>query len=695
MKSIRTTVILLGVLALATPNSASCQDAPPITRRDNINESIHGVEIADPYRWLEDQNSPETRAWIGAQNRHTDSYLGGPERRARIAKRLEELIRIERISAPIARKERYFYTKQRPTDEHAILYVKDGIHGKERVFFDPIPLSPDHTMSAGFREVSRDGNLVAFWIRKGGEDESEIRIMDVRTMKELPDRLPRGNYRSFSFKRDGSGFYYVLFKSLIGSTLYYHSIGTPVAEDRRRAGPAAPERGLGVSVTPSGKYLILSVSRGSVTNEFFIYDLMGEGSPNNKIGEGLASRFDVTEAGERMAILTNWKAPNRRILLMSPTQEDPSQWKEIVPEGADAISGCSAVGGKLFVHYLHNVSSQVKIFDLNGKSLGELSLTGPGSAGPPSGFWDEDQAFYSFRSFTTPSSTYRYDVATRRSTLWSQPKVPARLNQFETKQVWYESKDGTKIPMYLVQKKGLKWDGERPVLLTAYGGFNNSMTPSFSTRAILWAEQGGVFAQPNLRGGGEFGESWHRAGMLGKKQNVFDDFFAAAEWLIAKKVTRPEKLGIEGGSNGGLLMGAAITQRPELFGAVVCSVPLLDMVRYHKFLQGPQWTPEYGSADDPEHFKFLHAYSPYHQVKPGLKYPPTLFVTGDSDTRVAPLHARKMTALLQSVVDPNIPILLHYETELGHSGGAPVSKQVEEQALVLGFLMRRLGVRMD
>jgi prolyl oligopeptidase len=406
----------------------------------------------------------------------------------------------------------------------------------------------------------------------------------------------------------------------------------------------------------------------------------------------IPAHFTGEIAGDTMFLKTNWEAPNYRVLavdLRSPARE---RWKEIVPTGDAVIRGVSAAGGRLFVNYLENVVSSVRVFDPAGKSLGAIEFPTLGSVSGMSGQWAKNEAFFTFASFHVPTTIYRYDVAAGTQTVWWRSSAPIRSDRFEVKQVWYPSKDGTKVPMFLVHQKGIRLDGSRPTLLTGYGGFSLASTPSFSARAALWVESGGVFALPNLRGGGEFGETWHRAGMLANKQNVFDDFIAAAEWLIAGKYTRAEKLCITGGSNGGLLVGAALTQRPELFGAVVCSVPLLDMLRYQRFLVARFWVPEYGSADDPEQFRFLHAYSPYHRVKAGGNYPPVLFITGDSDTRVDPMHARKMCALLQASTGSGRPVMLSYDTKAGHSGGKPISVQIDDLAKELVFLSWQLGV---
>ena len=425
--------------------------------------------------------------------------------------------------------------------------------------------------------------------------------------------------------------------------------------------------------------------------ELYYKDVENDG-PVETIVNDIDARFFPNIAGDHMLIQTNWEAPRERIFLAPLADPMPENWKEIIPEREAVIQGVSPVGGKLFINYLEDVKSRVEIFDLEGKSLGEISFPAIGSVSGMAGRWEDDEAFFAFSSFHIPTTIYRYQVSTGEKTVWNQLDVPIDADDIEVGQVWYTTKDGTRIPMFLVHRKGVEPDGQNPVLLTGYGGFNVSRAPGFSSTAVYGVEQGMIYALPNLRGGGEFGEEWHRAGMFENKQNVFDDFIAAAEWLIDNGYTNPSKLAIYGGSNGGLLVGAAMTQRPDLFQAVVCTYPLLDMVRYHKFLVARFWVSEYGSADEPEQFEYIYKYSPYHNVKPGTDYPATLFITGDSDTRVAPLHARKMAALVQEATGSERPVLLKYDTKSGHSGGTPVSRQIEDSADTFGFLMWQLGM---
>jgi prolyl oligopeptidase len=687
-------LLLILCVALGASQSATADEAPrpPQTRQDNVTETVHGVTITDPYRWLENQESKETRDWIAAQNTYSDSLLDKLTFRKKIEERLTKLRRIDRVTTPTARGGRYFYTKRRTEDEQFILYARDGLKGKERVLFDPHPLSKEHTTSAYFSAYSQDGSLVAISIQEGGDDQAEIRFFDAETGKELSDRMPKAFYEGLSFTRDKKGFYYSRLTPLVGRRVFYHTLGTEMTKDVEIFGKdTKAEDMVGAGVSENGRWLVLTVWHGWAQNDLYVKDLANDG-PIRPLVTGVKAVVYGGFVGDRFIAQTDWKAPNRRIVEIDLNDPSPEKWRTVVPEATDPIEGSSAVGGKLFVQYLHNVTSQIKIFALDGKSEGELTLPGTGSASVPSGQWESEEAFYTFEAFTTPDAIYRYDVKTGKSVVWAKPKIPVKSDAFETKQVWTTSKDGTKVPMFLVQKKGLKWDGARPTVIYAYGGFNSSMTPYFSAMATIWAEQGGVFAVANLRGGGEFGEAWHRAGMLDKKQNVFDDLYGCAEWLINNKVTSSAKLAVSGGSNGGLLVGTALTQRPELFRAILCGVPLLDMLRYHKFLQGPQWVPEYGSSEDAEQFKTLYAYSPYHHVKSGTEYPSVMFSTGDLDTRVAPLHARKMTALLQQATASKHPILLHYETSAGHSGGEPLSKQIKDTAREIGFLFWQLGV---
>jgi prolyl oligopeptidase len=673
---------------------ALAQTKAPETPVEKVKEVLHGVELVDPYRWLEDQNSPRTRAWIAAQNEYTQSVLKLFPDRASLSKRLEALLKVDTQSSPIKRGGRYFFSRRLVNQDQAVLYVRDGLEGKDEVLVDPSGLSPDHTVSVALMDVSPDGKLVAYGIRQGGEDEVQVHFLNVDTKKDLKDSLPKARFFGISIKPDNSGFYFTRFGKE-GPRVFYHQMGAEAAADRKLFGDGyGPEKIINSGLSEGGRYLLITVLYGSAAAKTEVYfQDVASGGPITPLVNDIEARFRAQIAGDTAFIETNWQAPNGRMLSVDLKQPAKQNWKEIVPTGKSALTGFSLVGGALALDYLENVVSRVKLFDAAGKHLRDLELPGLGATAGLSGRWSDKEAFFTFTSFVTPPTIYRYDVQQGAASVWYKPNIPIDAGAIVVDQVMYPSKDQTKIPMFLVHRKDIKLDGSNPTLLTGYGGFNLSRTPAFSAVATLWVEKGGVFALANLRGGGEFGEDWHRAGMLAKKQNVFDDFIAAAEYLIQKKYTSPNRLAIQGGSNGGLLVGAALTQRPELFQAVICAVPLLDMVRYHKFLVARFWVPEYGSADDPKQFPFIYAYSPYHRVKPGTHYPAVLFVSGDSDTRVDPLHARKMCALLQASTASDRPILLHYDTKGGHSGGKPVPKQIEDAVDELSFLYGQLGVK--
>jgi prolyl oligopeptidase len=670
---------------------------PPVTRVDDVKETIHGVVVSDPYRWLEDQNSAETRAWIDAENACTQAVLTTLPGREAIAKRLGELIKVDTIGLPAERGGRYFYAKRLAGQDLYVLYMRRGAAGAEEVLVDPAGMSADHTTSVNFEGISDDGKIVAYGVRKGGEDEVAIHFVDTDTRKDLPDVLPRARYGAVSFNREKTGFYYSELTA-DGPRVFYHAYergdGADSGKDKTIFGNGfGQDKIIDISISEDGRYLLLTVFYGSACDKSEVYfqDLKGGGAIVPVVTT-IAACFQGGIADGTLYLQTNWKAPNWKILgvpLASPAQEN---WKELVPEGASRLEDFRLAGKKIIAQYSHNASSELKVLNADGSAAGDIALPQIGSVEGITGHWKSDEAFFSFQSFAIPSTIYRYDFAKRELNVWARPNAPVEANAFEVKQVWYESKDKTRVPMFLFYKKGLKLDGSNPALMTAYGGFDVSETPAFRDDAIIWAEHGGVFALPSLRGGGEFGEDWHHAGMLDKKQNVFDDFFAAAEWLIANHYTSAAKLAITGRSNGGLLMGAAMTQRPDLFGAIVCGYPLLDMVRYQKFLVARYWVTEYGSSDDAAQFPALYAYSPYHHVVKGTKYPAVLFLTGDSDTRVAPLHARKMAAEMQAAQGGDKPILLLYDTKLGHSEGRPVGKIIEEDTQVLDFLFWQVGM---
>ena len=693
--------IFVGILLLSAASLWAARGAdkakppkPPDTKKIEVTETLHGVTITDPYRWLEDQDSPETRKWIDEQNSFTHSIIDHYPGRDELRKTATALMKVDSMSAPAHRGDRYFYSRRRADQNLSVLYVRE--QGKDTVLLDPNPMTPDGNISASFSGISEDGKLIAYGLQKGGADEEQIILFDVNTRKQLADPFPAARYGGFQFTPDNKGVYYAKYTQKVGSRVYYHAIGSDPSTDKELFGSKyGPAEFVGFRLAPDGSYLLYVVSHGSAAEQVELYfqDLK-KGGPITTIVNDIRAQFSPDLAGDKLFIQTNWEAPNGRVLMVDLNNPARDNWKTVIPEGEFPIQGARAIGGKLVVSYVQNVVPHIKIYEPDGKFVREVKLPDIGSANL-NGRWQDDEAFYSFNSFSTPNSIYRYSIATAKQELWAKVNVQAPVDQIETKQVWYTSKDGTKVPMFVVAKKGTVLDGARPTLLTGYGGFRLSSMPGFSSRAATWILNGGVWALANLRGGNEFGEKWHRSGMLDQKQHTFDDFIAAGEWLIANKYTNPQKLAITGRSNGGLLMGAAFTQRPDLFRAVICGYPLLDMLRYQNFSIARFWVPEYGSSENAEQFQWLKAYSPYHNVKPGTKYPAIMFVTGDSDTRVAPLHARKMTALMQAANASDYPILLHYDTRAGHSGGGAVSREIDDVVDEYSFLLNQLGAIPD
>jgi prolyl oligopeptidase len=680
---------------LAAPRVRSADSRPPETRVAPVEETLHGVTLTDPYRWLEDQAAPETRAWIDAENAYTESVIGPIPGKDRIERRLTELIKIDIVSVPFTRGGRQFYSRRRADQEQAILYVKKG-DGPEEVLVDPHGLSPDHSASANFQDVSPDGRLLAYGVRQGGQDEVEVRLMDVDSRQAL-ESLPKARYSGVAIAADKASLYYSRVTPE-GPRVYRHRIGGAQMDEELFGSGYGPEKIIGAELSGDGRYLLVSVLHGSAATKTELYvQEIGKGTPLRPVVNDVDAVFSGEIGGDTLFLRTNWKAPNSRVMavdLHDPSPSTRERWREIVPEGKSPINAIRVAGGQLFVTRIEDVQPRVQAYTPAGKAVRDVPLPGIGSTTGINGAWDQDEAFFQFSSLSQPQTIYRYRVSSGATDVWARLDVPVGKDGVEVRQVFFTSKDGTRVPMFVAHRKGLTLDGKRPTLLTAYGGFNQPQLPAFSARATFWIENGGVYALANLRGGGEYGEAWHHAGMLEKKQNVFDDFIAAAEWLVSAKYASPETLAISGGSNGGLLVGAAMTQRPELFRAVVCSYPLLDMVRYHRFLVARYWVPEYGSSDDPGQLGFLRAYSPYHNVKKGVRYPAVLFITGDGDTRVAPLHARKMAALMQASTGsgPDRPVLLHYDTKAGHSGGLPASKQIEDLTQEMQFLFWQLGV---
>jgi len=704
--------LLVGAVFAGDDVKSTASATVPKAEKRPLEETLHGVKIVDNYRWLEDADSPETQKWVAAEMAYTNSVLDPLPGRNAIHKRLTELLSIGSISAPQIGGKYYFYTRREGMQNQPIVYVREGgaegkNDGQDRVLVDVNQLAADGTIALDWYQPSENGKYLVYGTSPSGSEMSTLHIIETKTGKALPDVIERTRAASIAWLLDNSGFYYTRYpkkgdvpegQEMYNRHVFYHELGTDPETDTKIFGEGRdPEDWPGVSLDNDGRLLLISVQQGWTKTELFLMDLK-KGTPPERITTGKNFLYGGSIYNGRLYIVTNEDAPRYRVFAAEAGNYERDDWKEIIPQSDAVLQGASVWGGKLFAQYEQNASSQLKIFDLGGDHLSDLMLPSIGTVFQSDGKWDRDEIFYGFMSFTVPPTVYRYDLKTKATTLWAKVDAPAiDPAAYEVNQEWYHSKDGTRVPMFVVYKKGLKKDGHNPTLLTAYGGFNVSLTPSFSRTAYLWMEHGGVYAVANLRGGAEFGEDWHRAGMLDKKQNVFDDMIAAAEHLIAEKYTDTDHLAIQGGSNGGLLMGAMITQRPDLFRAVVCQVPLLDMLRYQNFQIAKLWIPEYGSADNPEQFKWLYAYSPYHHVKAGTEYPAILFMTADTDTRVDPMHAKKMAAEMQDEAKNGAsktrPILLRIETKAGHGAGKPVTKQIEEFTDVYSFLFWQLGVK--
>jgi prolyl oligopeptidase len=763
-------------------------DGPPIAEPKPVADTFHGTRVIDSYRWLEKSDSPATQKWVADENAYTRALLDPLAGRDAIHKRLTELLSIGNVTPPAIAGRHYFYTKREGMQNQPVLYVRDGLDGTDRVLVDANQLAADGTIALDWFQPSDNGKYVAYGTSQSGSEMSTLYVIETKTGTILPDTIERTRAASIAWLHDNSGFYYTRYPNkgdvLPGQEVYnrhvfFHLLGSPIDSDDPIFGEGRdPEDWPSVSLSNDGRWLLINVSQGWTKSELFLQDLKSE-KPSSRLTTGKDFLYNADVYNGKVYITTNEDAPRYRVFVTDAGNFEREAWKEIIPQSDAVLQGAAVFGGKLFAQYEQNASSQLKIFDLDGKKLTDVSLPAIGTVFGTGGKWNHDEAFFGFQSFTVPPSIYRVDLkgepqglkptslsdsdGTAGSRALSKPHDPSdppdlskphdagstaqiassqeigvKESQnphpklannaslgwgtlqsvsndmqpilwtkvdtpsidppaYDVAQEWFKSKDGTRVPMFIVHKKGLAKNGKNPTLLTAYGGFNVSLTPTFSRTAYLWMEHGGIFAVANLRGGAEFGEDWHRAGMLDKKQNVFDDMIAAAEHLISERYTDKNHLAIQGGSNGGLLMGAMITQRPDLFRAVVCQVPLLDMLHYQDFQIAKLWIPEYGSSEIPEQFKWLYAYSPYHHVKTDAEYPAVLFMTADTDTRVDPMHAKKMAALMQAEArngsSKTRPILLRIESKAGHGAGKPVAKQIEEFTDVYSFLFWQLGVK--
>ena len=709
---------IFGAVVFMSSGNASAADqsnaspkhrAYPAAPTADVVDDHHGTKVPDPYRPLEDPDAPESRAWIEAQNKLTFGFLEQIPARDRIKKRLTALWDYEKFGMPFAEGGRYFYSRNSGLQNQGVLYSTPSLDGEPRVLLDPNTLSPDGTVALTRAVVSDDGRLMAYGLASAGSDWQEWRVREVGTAADRDDHLRWVKFSSASWTKDGKGFFYSRYpepaagEDLKGANyyhkLYYHALGTPQAQDQLvYERPDQKDWNFHGEVTDDGRYLVVTVSKGTDDKYRILYKGLADGvvgspaEPVELIGAFEHDYSFVDNDGPVFWFKTNKDAPRGRVIAIDTRRPSPEHWVEVIPQAAETLEYVTLVGGRFFAGYLKDARTQVKVFDLAGKFVRDVALPGLGSADGFDGKRTDRETFYSFTSFTTPTTVYRYDVASGQSTVFRAPKVDFDPDDYEINQVFYTSKDGTRVPMFVSHRKGLKRDGNNPTLLYGYGGFNVSLTPWFSPSNLVWMERGGVLAVPNLRGGGEYGEEWHQGGTKLNKQNVFDDFIAAAQWLIDNKVTSTPKLAIEGHSNGGLLVGACITQRPELFGAAVPGVGVLDMLRFHKFTIGWAWVDDYGSAADPEQFKALYAYSPLHNVKPGTCYPPTLITTADHDDRVVPAHSFKFAATLQAAQACDHPVLIRIETQAGHGAGKPTAKIIEEAADKWAFLVRVLGV---
>lgn len=697
--------IFLIPFSLSTKAQIMLKNKPtyPTTRQDpSVIDDYHGTKVADPYRWLEDDNSAETKDWVKRQNEVTYAYLDKIPYRQATKERIEKLWNYEKYGSPFKKGGKYYFYKNDGLQNQSVLYVQNNLNAPPSVVIDPNTLSKDGTVALGSTSFNKAGDKMAYQLSKAGSDWQTIYIKDLKTGKDLKEELSWVKFSSVAWQ--GDGFYYSKYptpekgKELTAKAefgkLYFHKLGTPQSDDVLiMEDTEHRNRRFGAGTTEDERFLIVVPSESTKGNMLKIKDLKNNGDWVT-IANDFNNDWNVVEnEGDLILIETDYKAPRGRIIAVNINAPEEKNWKEIIPEHPkDVLQGAEIVGGKLVTYWLHDASSAVKFYDLSGKFLNDLKLPGIGTIGGISGKRDENQAFYSFSSFTRPNTIYQLDVNTMKSTIFKAPAIDFKSDNYITKQVWYTSKDGTKVPMFITMKKGMKRTGKNPTLLYGYGGFNISITPGFSTSRAALLEMGGIYAVANIRGGGEFGEEWHAAGTKERKQNVFDDFIAAAEYLIKEKYTSSDFLAIQGGSNGGLLVGACMTQRPELFRVALPAVGVLDMLRYDKFTIGRAWATDYGLSEDKAGFDFLYKFSPLHNIKKGTKYPATMVTTGDHDDRVVPAHSFKFAAALQEAQAGDNPALIRIETSAGHGAGKPTAKVIQEQADMYAFMFYSMGL---
>ena len=683
--------------------------AYPKTAQGTQTDDYHGVQVADPYRWLEEANSTETAAWVEAENAVTFDYLRALPQRAPLIEKLTKIWDYPKFGAPFKEGGRYFYYQNSGLQNQSVLMVQENLDAPPRVLLDPNTLSQDGTVALSGLSISDDGKQLAYGISRGGSDWQEIHLRSVDDARDKDDVLNWVKFSGLSWTKDNKGFFYSRYEAPVEGTalqaanlhhrIFYHRVGAPQSDDKLiYERPDEPEWRMSAHVTEDGRYALIYLSKSGPKNRLYYMDLGEAKNPNfsapvvKLIDEFEADYGVIGNDGATFYVKTDLEAPRGRVIAIDTKNPTRENWKTLIPESEDTLQGVALAGDQFVANYLHNAHSIVRFFDLQGAFIKELPLPGLGSVGGVGGNRYDDEFFYTFTSYLEPSLTFRYDVKSAENSLFRKSEIAFDSSPYTSEQVWFTSKDGTRVPMFLTYRKDLKRDGKNPLYLTGYGGFNISLTPAFSIGTVPWLEAGGILAVPNLRGGGEFGEAWHKAGTKENKQNVFDDFIGAAEFLIRENYTSPQRLAIAGGSNGGLLIGAVINQRPDLFAAALPAVGVMDMLRFHKFTIGSAWIYDYGSSDDAAQFKSLYAYSPLHNIKTGTKYPATLITTGDHDDRVVPAHSFKYAATLQAAQSGPAPVLIRIETKAGHGAGKPTAKIIEETADKWAFVMANLGM---
>jgi len=696
-------LLLVSILVLGI-KTINAQLTYPVTKKGTVQDTYFGTTIADPYRWLEDDNSEETKAWVQAQNAVTTDYLSGIPFRNKVKERLSVLWNYPKYGSPRQEGAYYYFSKNDGLQNQSVLYRQKGLQGTPEVFLDPNRFSQDGTVALAGLSFSKTARYAAYQISSSGSDWQEALIMDLGTGKLIDDTIRYIKFSGITWKGD-EGFYYSRYPVPDASSklskqnqyhkVYFHTVGTAQAQDVLvYEDNDHPLRNVGADLTEDGRFLIIAATEGTSGNELSIRDLKKSGSSFTKLVEGFKTEPEVVDHNGKGLLLlkTNQDAPNYKVVLIDPERPGIDNWITIIPEKEEVLQSVGTGGGYLFCSYLKDASTKVYQYTYEGKLVREIKLPGIGTASGFGGKRDQSSFFYTFTSYTYPPTIFKYDVASGVSSVFRKTETAFDSDAYETKQVFFTSKDGTRVPMFITGKKGFSLNGTNPVLLYGYGGFNIAQTPGFSISNAFWLEQGGLYVVVNLRGGSEYGEAWHQGGMLANKQNVFDDFIGATEYLIANKYTSKERLAIRGGSNGGLLVGACMTQRPDLFKVALPAVGVLDMLRYHLFTIGWAWAVEYGRSDNAEQFKYLIEYSPLHQLKDGVSYPATLVTTADHDDRVVPAHSFKFAARLQAAHSGNAPVLIRIESKAGHGAGKPTSKQIEEAADVWSFVMQNFGM---